>query len=71
MKSTELSKQDQTMIQDGSTKSKKQSKGILKMRIEPSEKQTIEDLHDFYELIWSKAERLGFVVTKGEQKWTQ
>ena len=41
------------------------------MRIEPSEKQTIEDLHDFYELIWSKAERLGFVVTKGEQKWTR
>jgi len=41
------------------------------MKITKSDDQDDQDLYDFYEWIWQKAERLGFRVTKGEQKWTQ
>ena len=65
MQSTELSKQDQTTTEDGSTRLKESLKNILKMKITKSDDQDDQDLYDFYEWIWQKAERLGFRVTKG------
>lgn len=58
----ELLKQDQTMTNDGLTKSKELL--TLKMKIIKNDKQTIQDVHDFYEWIWIKAERLGFIVER-------